>query len=129
MVLRMSNSDTLKMKLLERAARAKSRPSKFSSDAEERVLAIALNIFAYQDYDTYDVNFANNIQTARPDWFIDEHAINKIKLLEAAKKNWRDPEIVVYMGFYLVKSSRHFDMNLYAEIRLHRPDWFKKWDS
>lgn len=108
----------LKQKLLERAQSGKSKPSRHAADAEERVLALALS--------NCDLNLTFEIEAVRPDWFIDEHEINKKKLLDAALQNVRDAEIIVLMGFYLVKTSRHFDIRVHAEIMMIRPEWLKR---
>lgn len=119
------NCEKLKLKLLNRAFDGKARPGRFAANTEERLLASALNDFTAEDSESYDQKFNRQIKVARPDWFINEHDFNKKKLLEAAKMNLRDSEIVTFMGFYLVKTSRHFDSGLHDEIKALQPAWVK----
>jgi hypothetical protein len=122
-VPRTRKSEVKKNKLLSLAKNKKPRPT--HKDKLYRELCDYTN----KNNTSYDEDFDKKIRKLRPDWFYtrsDIAKINKIKILNLKIKPKRSNKLGIALKNYISKSSQAYDPYFTRQVRILKPNWFKK---
>ena len=112
-----------KAELLAMALRGEPRPNK------KHPLGAVLCMYTNLSSNSYDPVFDKEIRAARPDWFVDTAAQNKLELKAMALRGEPKPvagkhPLGAVLCDYTNPSSDSYDPVFDQEIRALRPDWF-----
>ena len=130
----LNSADIKKGWLLELARSGQKRPS-CSDSNDEYSLGIAFSSYTNQNSECYDAEFASQIRSLRPDWFRDNGATKRSKVLELAKCKGKRPSITskdkkerglaVFISHYINQNGKYYDPKLARQVRALCPEWFK----